>query len=140
MKTKRIFQAGAVLLSAVLLLTGCAAKGTAAAGGKQAALAGKPAVVNIGTQQMPDDERVAIAKNYFQKELGVKVNIMEFQAGDIRNAMIAKNIDFALLGSSSAALGIANGMDVKLIWIHEVLGDAERLVARNGSGIRICRI
>ncbi|BDR81083.1 glycine/betaine ABC transporter substrate-binding protein [Clostridium tetani] len=94
-----------------------------------------PKVVNIGTQQMPNDEKIAIAKGFFEEELGVKVNIVEFNAGDIRNAMIAKNIDFALLGSASATLGISSGMDAEVIWIHEVLGDAERLVAKTNLNI-----
>lgn len=94
-----------------------------------------PEVVNIGTQQMPNDEIIAITKNYFEEEMGTKINIIEFQAGDIRNALVSKNIDFALLGSASATLGIANGIDVEVIWIHEVLGEAERLVAKNGTGI-----
>lgn len=94
-----------------------------------------PEVVNIGTQQMPNDEKIAIAKNYFEKELGVKVKIIQFEAGDIRNALVSKDIDFALLGSASATQGIASGIDVEVIWIHEVLGEAERLVARNNSNI-----
>jgi len=94
-----------------------------------------PSVVNIGTQQIPNGERIAIEKGIFEAALGVKVNIIEFQAGDIRNALVSKDIDFAHLGSSSATIGIANGIDVEMIWIHEVLGMAEQLVAKNGSGI-----
>jgi len=112
-----------------ILISGCKSS-TAGNVGKDAT-----EVVNIGTQQMPNDEKVAIAKGYFEEELGVKVNIIEFQAGDIRNALISGDIDFALVGSASATLGIANGIDAEVIWIHEVLGDAERLVAKNGSGI-----
>lgn len=136
MKGKGILQIAVLTLSAAVVFAGCAGSESPASGGSGSASSGLPAVVNIGTQQIPDDERIAVAKNYFQKELGVKVNVIEFQAGDIRNAMIAKDIDFALLGSSSAALGIANGMEVEVIWVHDVLGNAEELVARNGSGIR----
>lgn len=137
MKLKRMLAAVvAVLLVLVMMFTGCGiSKRPAENADKDNSQSGKPEIVNIGSQQMPDDEKVAIAKGFFEGELGTKVNVIEFQAGDIRNAMIANNIDFALLGSSSAALGIANGMDVELIWIHEILGDAERLVAKNGSNI-----
>ncbi|MBK5241986.1 aliphatic sulfonate ABC transporter substrate-binding protein [Clostridium sp.] len=114
------------------LFVGC---GTSKDDENKTASSGVPEVVNIGTQQMPNDEKIAISKGFFEEELGVKVNIIEFQAGDIRNALVSKDIDFALLGSSSATLGIASGIDVELIWIHELLGDAERLVARNGSNI-----
>ena len=130
MKFKTTQKAAALLCAAALLLAGCG--GTAAQSGADSL----PQVVNIGTQQIPNDEALAAAKGYFEQEMGVKVNIVEFQAGDIRNAMISKDIDFAMLGSSSAVLGVANGMDVQLVWIHEVLGSAEQLVAREGSGIK----
>lgn len=94
-----------------------------------------PQVVNIGTQVMPNDEKIAIAKKYFEEELGVKVNITQFEAGDIRNALVSKDIDFALVGSASATQGIASGIDVETIWIHEVLGEAERLVVKKNSNI-----
>lgn len=129
MKFKRVL--ANIIMTTVIatLFVGC---GTSE---NKTASSGLPKVVNIGTQQMPNDEKIAIARGFFEEELGVKVNIIEFNAGDIRNALVSKNIDFALLGSSSATLGIASGIDVEMIWIHEVLGDAERLVAKNGSNI-----
>ncbi|MFU0831965.1 MAG: Taurine-binding periplasmic protein [Oscillospiraceae bacterium] len=136
MKLTKIRNFAALIAATAVMLTGCSASETPSKDTNSTAAASSlPEVVNIGTQQIPDDERLAIEKGFFEEEMGVKVNILEFQAGDIRNAMISKDIDFALLGSSSATLGIANGMDVQLIWIHEVLGDAEQLVARNGTQI-----
>ncbi|MBE6068144.1 MAG: aliphatic sulfonate ABC transporter substrate-binding protein [Clostridium lundense] len=96
---------------------------------------GAPKIVNIGTQVMPNDEKIAISKKYFEEELGVKVNIIQFEAGDIRNALVSKDIDFALLGSASATQGIGSGIDVETIWIHEVLGEAEKLVVKKNSNI-----
>lgn len=130
MKFKTTHKAVALLCAVTLLLVGCG--GNVAQSGADSL----PQVVNIGTQQIPNDEALAAANGYFEQEMGVKVNIVEFQAGDIRNAMISKDIDFAMLGSSSAILGVANGMDVQLVWVHEVLGSAEQLVAREGSGIK----
>ncbi|MGH4117841.1 glycine betaine ABC transporter substrate-binding protein [Clostridium sp.] len=128
MKLKKILSNAIMTTIVATLFVGC---GTS----KDTTSSGAPEVVNIGTQQMPNDEKIAIAKGFFEEELGVKVNIVEFNAGDIRNALVSKDIDFALLGSSSATLGIASGIDVEVIWIHELLGDAERLVAKNGSNI-----
>jgi taurine transport system substrate-binding protein len=128
MKLKIIFANVIILALITTSFVGC---GTS----KDMTTSDAPKVVNIGTQQMPNDEKIAIEKGFFEEELGVKVNIIEFNAGDIRNALVSKNIDFALLGSSSATLGIASGIDIEMIWIHEVLGDAERLVAKNGSNI-----
>ncbi|MGH4138422.1 ABC transporter substrate-binding protein [Clostridium sp.] len=133
MKLKKILVT--VIMTTVIstLFVGCGtSKDTAS---KSATSLDAPKVVNIGTQQMPNDEKIAIEKGFFEEELGVKVNIIEFNAGDIRNALVSKDIDFALLGSSSATLGIASGIDIEMIWIHEILGDSERLVAKNGSNI-----
>lgn len=130
---KKLIRLTAVILLGVVLWA-CASP----AGGGAGTIAqegAKPAQVNIGTQQLPNDEMIAIIKGYFEEEMGVPVNIMNFEAGDIRNAMMSGDIDFAMLGSSSAILGRANGMDVSLIWIHEVIGTSEQLVAHNDSDI-----
>ena len=119
-----------------LSLAACASSGAnGGAAGSGDASGAKPAHVNIGTQQLPNDEMIAIVKGYFEEEMGVPVNVMNFEAGDIRNAMMAGEIDFAMLGSSSAILGRANGMDVSLIWIHEVIGTSEQLVAYEATDI-----
>jgi taurine transport system substrate-binding protein len=131
MKLKKILANAIMTTIVATLFVGCGTSKNA----ENKTASGVPDVVNIGTQQMPNDEKIAIAKGFFEEELGVKVNIIEFNAGDIRNALVSKDIDFALLGSSSATLAIASGIDVEVIWIHELLGDAERLVAKNGSNI-----
>ncbi|MBR0163439.1 MAG: ABC transporter substrate-binding protein [Lachnospiraceae bacterium] len=127
---KRIISAGMCVITACVL----AACGT---GGTEPAPQGdRPAQVNIGTQQLPNDEMIAIIKGYYEEEMGVPVHVINFEAGDIRNAMMAGDIDFAMLGSSSAILGRANGMDVSLVWIHEIIGTSEQLVAHEDSDIR----
>jgi len=132
MKLKKILENVIMTTVIAILFVGC---GNSKNTENKKASSGAPDVVNIGTQQMPNDEKIAITKGFFEEELGVKVNIIEFNAGDIRNALVSKDIDFALLGSSSATLAIASGIDVELIWIHEVLGDSERLVSKNGRNI-----
>ncbi|MBV7276065.1 aliphatic sulfonate ABC transporter substrate-binding protein [Clostridium sp. PL3] len=136
MNLKKILVNVAMIAITASLFAGCAASKKAADNGQNnGASSNLPKVVNIGTQQMPNDEKIAIAKGFFEKELGVKVNVIEFQAGDIRNALVSKDIDFALLGSASATQGIASGIDIETIWIHEVLGEAEQLVVKKNSNI-----
>ena len=120
------------LLLALFMLSACGGEQNPASPASGSA---KPQEVNIGTQQLPNDEMIAIIKGYYEEEMGVPVNIMNFEAGDIRNAMMAGDIDFAMLGSSSAILGKANGMDVSLVWIHEIIGTSEQLVAHENSDI-----
>ncbi|MFW2490392.1 aliphatic sulfonate ABC transporter substrate-binding protein [Clostridium chromiireducens] len=95
-----------------------------------------PEVVNIGTQQMPTDESLARTKGFFEEELGVKVNITEFDSGkDVNNALASKSIDFGLMGSTPATVGIASGIPIELIWIHDVIGDIEALAVKNSASI-----
>ena len=92
MKLKKILTAAVTIALITASIAGCKSPEASDAGGSDTL-----EVVNIGTQQIPNDEKIAIAKNYFEEELGVKVNVVEFQAGDIRNALISGSIDFAML-------------------------------------------
>lgn len=92
--------------------------------------------VIIGTQEMPNDEGIAKAEDYFSKEMGIEVEIKQFDSGkDINTALASGSIDFGLAGSCPASLAISQDFGVKVIWIHEVLGPVESLVARKDTGI-----
>ena len=45
--------------------------------------------VRIGTQEMPNDEGIALKqKNYLEDQLGVKVKLVKFDSGkDVNNAL-----------------------------------------------------
>lgn len=123
-----------MILSAFMLvfsLTSCQANTT----GSQAGADKLPKVINIGTQQMPNDENVVKAKGFFE-ELGVKVNLIEFDSGkDVNAALTAKSIDLGLLGSSPATIAIAQGIPIEVIWIHDIIGEAESLAVKNSSNV-----
>jgi len=94
-----------------------------------------PSVVNIGTQQIPNGETIVKAYGYFN-DLGVKVNLVEFDSGkDVITAMASGGIDLGMMGSTPASVGIATGIPIELIWIHDVIGKAESLAVKPGSGI-----
>lgn len=119
------------VMTASFVLAGCGSSKETSTDGK--------VTVKIGTQQMPNDEGIAKALNYFQEEMGdkVTVEIVEFSSGkDVNTALAAGSIDFGLEGSCPAALAIAQDLGVELIWIHEVLGDVESLVATASSGVK----
>lgn len=118
-----------------LAVMGCSLLFLMSACGEKRISKGYPTKIVIGTQQLPNDEMLAIVKGYFEEEFDLPVEVLEFQAGDIRNAMVSKDIDFAMLGSSSAILGFANGMNVECIWIHDIISTAEQLIVRKDSGI-----
>ncbi len=95
-----------------------------------------PEKVVIGTQEMPNDEGIAKALDYFTQEMGVPVELVKFDSGrDVNTAIASGSIDFGLLGSCPASLAISQDLGVEFIWIHEVLGSVESLVARADAGI-----
>ncbi len=129
MKMKRLLT---VFISGVLsmsVLTGCG-------GSSGSSSTGEVTKVVIGTQEMPNDEGLAKALDYFAEEMGVEVEIMSFDSGkDVNTAIASGSIDFGLMGNCPAALAIAQDLGVEFIWIHEVLGSVESLVARSETGI-----
>ncbi len=93
-------------------------------------------VVNIGTMNLVNGDLIAQYEKYYEKELGVKVNIVNFKSGkDVNTALAAGSIDITELGSAPVALGISNNLDYKVFWVGDVIGTAESLIVKNGSGI-----
>jgi len=96
----------------------------------------KPAAITIGIQAIPNDEVLAKAKGWYEKELGVTVNFKQFDSGrDVNTAIAAKGIDIGLLGSTPAAIGIAKGIPYEVFWIHDVEGDNEALAVKRTANI-----
>lgn len=97
----------------------------------------KVTTVTIGTQEMPNDEGIAKAKDLLEKNMGVKVKLVKFSSGkDVNNALKAKSIDFGLEGSTVASLALSSNIPIKVVWIHEVLGDIESLAVRKKDNIK----
>jgi taurine transport system substrate-binding protein len=126
--------AGAMLAVLLSAFPGCAPKDSGAVKDTLQVEA-LPQVINIGTQQMPNDENVAKAKKYFDS-LGVKVNLVEFDSGAAAvNAIVSGSVDLALMGTTPATTAISNNLPVEIIWIHGILGKSEALAARNAANI-----
>lgn len=117
------------MVAAMGLFSGCQSQ-------SQGAL---PKKVNIGYLRVPNDELVsktkAIFDDYF-KEVGVPYEFIVFDSGvDANKALASGSIDFATMGNTNGIIALARGIDVELIWIHEVLGEIEGLAVKNGSNI-----
>ncbi|MBV4416046.1 taurine ABC transporter substrate-binding protein [Clostridium tyrobutyricum] len=97
---------------------------------------GKPDIVTIGYQQIPNDELLAKSKEWYEKELGAKVKFVQFDSGkDVNTAMSSKSLDIALLGSTPASIGISQNLPYEVFWIHDVIGKNEALAAKNKANI-----
>lgn len=96
----------------------------------------KPEAINIGFQVIPNGELLAKAKDWYESELGVKVNFKQFDSGrDVNTAFASNSIDFGLVGSAPTSVGISRGIAYEVFWIHDVIGAAESLAVKNSSNI-----
>lgn len=99
----------------------------------------KPSVVNIGYLRVPNDEMVAKTKQFYDQyfaDLGIETNFVVFDSGvEANQAFASDSIDFASMGSTNGIIALSRGLDVELIWLHEILGKIEALAVREGSGI-----
>ena len=92
--------------------------------------------ITIGYQSMANPWKVLIAEKAFNKHTKANLDFRKFDSGgNVITAMASGSLDIAVLGSSPAATAISRGIDLRVVWIMEVIGDSEALVARNGTGI-----
>lgn len=98
-----------------------------------------PQKINIGILRVPNDETIAISKNIFDKyfiDKGIECNFIVFDSGvDANKAFASGSIDFASMGNTNAIVALSTGLDVEMIWLHEVLGEIEALAVRDGANI-----
>ncbi|MFE2166462.1 ABC transporter substrate-binding protein [Streptomyces sp. NPDC059447] len=62
---------------------------------------------------------------------------MKFESGgDVNTAVIAGSVDLGLAGSSPVTKGLSAPLNIpyKVVWIHDLIGDNEALVAKPGIG------
>ncbi|MGX6977689.1 taurine ABC transporter substrate-binding protein [Vagococcus elongatus] len=100
--------------------------------------AANPKEVRIGIIRVPNDKQVAIQQDFFKKyfdDKGIKTSFMFFDSGVAANQAFASgSIDFAEMGYTNGVVACATELPVELIWIHEVLGENEALVAQKELG------
>ena len=132
MKKNQLFSKLLFLSCSALLFAACGNAGSATDSSTASADGDTPKKVVIATLSMPNDEGIAKAEGYFEDEMGVPIEIVQFESGkEINQAMVSGAVDFGLTGSGSAVLGIASGIPIEMIWIHETLGSVEALAAKS---------
>ncbi len=124
-----------MLVSAVVVLTACGDDTTDNSGETNE----QPEVVNIGYLRVPNDEMVAMTEAYFDQyfaDLGIDTNFVVFDSGvEANQAFASGSVDFASMGNTNGIIALSRGLDVELIWLHEILGEIEALAVREGTGI-----
>jgi taurine transport system substrate-binding protein len=98
-----------------------------------AAVAEKIVIGHFGT---PIPMQAAAAAGDFEKATGWEIEWRKFGSGaEIIAAMASGDLKMSELGSSPLAIGASQGVDYQLFAISNIIGDAESLIARNGSGV-----
>ena len=92
--------------------------------------------VTIAYQDMLDPYRVSQEAKDLEKATGYKINWKQFGGGgEVIKAMASGAVQIGEVGSAGVAAAVSRGEPFELFWILDDIGDAEALVAKNGSGI-----
>ena len=94
-----------------------------------------PSTIRIGYQNIPNGDLVVKNQKLLEKALGddVTVDWQLFESGgEVNQAFLAGDLDIGLAGSSPVSRGLSTGIAYEVPWIHDVIGSAEALVAREG--------
>ncbi len=98
-----------------------------------AARADKIIIGHFGT---PMPFHVAVVSKQFEKATGWEIEWRKFGAGtEVIAAMASGDLKISELGSSPLAIGATQGVDFQLFAVSNVIGAAEALIVRNGTGI-----
>jgi len=92
--------------------------------------------VTIGYQDMVVPYRIAQEAKEIESATGYKINWKQFGGGgEVIKAMASGAVQIGEVGSAGIAAAVSRGEPYELFWILDDIGDAEALVAKNGSGI-----
>ena len=121
------------------MLTFLASSTLAACGGSGDTTSDLPEEINIGYLRVPNDEKIAKTEALFDEyfaDKGIETNFLVFDSGvEANQAFASGSIDFASMGNTNGIIALSRGLDVELIWLHEILGEIEALAVRKDSGI-----
>ena len=92
--------------------------------------------VTIGHFGSPTPMQAAAAQGLFEEATGWDIEWRKFAAGtDVIAAMASGDVVLAELGSSPLAIAASQGVDLQLVMLAQVLGEAESLIVSEDSGI-----
>ncbi len=88
--------------------------------------------ITIGYQLMANPWKYLISSGKLDKIAGKEVEFKKFNSGaKVINAMASGDVDIAIAGSTPIAAGLSQGLDIQLLWVMEIIGEAEALVVKN---------
>lgn len=95
-----------------------------------------PDSITIAYQAIPNGDLIVKQQKLLEKALpDTKITWKLFDSGgSVNEAFASGDIDFGLAGSSPVSRGISQGLPYEVVWIHDVIGDAEALAVKPGIG------
>lgn len=97
----------------------------------------KPASITIGYLNLVNAQLISKHMGWHEKELGVPIKWVKFDSGGAVNTAIAGgSIDFGGVGNPPAAVGVSKGLPYEGIFVLNMLGAVESLVARTDKNIK----
>lgn len=137
----RVAAATALAASAALLLAGCVDSDRSQSG--DAAVTECPweadtsieSTVSIGWQRIPNGDLIVKDHGLLESCMpNANITWTDFDSGGkVVQAYASGDIDVALIGNSPSVLAMSpdNSLAVDVVWIHDVIGDAESLIAKD---------
>lgn len=127
----------ALLLAAAVALTASTTVACGADGDGSAAGPGRT-TVRIAYQAIPNADLIVKNQRLLEQALPeADVKWVKFESGgDVNTAVIAGSVDLGLAGSSPVTKGLSAPLNIpyKVVWIHDLIGDNEALVAKPEIG------
>lgn len=101
---------------------------------------GQPKELRIAYQSLPTGDLVVKHNRWLEDKLKIPVRWIRYDSGAAVNAAVNDNkVDVGLIGSTGTAAGITSRLGYRTVWMFDVIGTAEALVSRSGSGIKDLR-
>lgn len=93
-----------------------------------------PEKITIGYQAIPNGDLIVKNQGLLEKALpNTTIEWKQFDSGgSVNEAFAGGSLDFGLAGSSPVSRGISQGIEYRVPWIHDVIGNAEALAAKQG--------
>lgn len=123
------------VLAVAALAAGCGDDDDGASTGSSGSSSSKtPETIVVGYQAIPNGDLVVKHEKYLETAFpDSKIEWKQFDSGgSVNEAIAADDIDFGLAGSSPVARGLSQPLEYQVPWIHDVIGKAEALVAKDG--------
>src|SRR5699024_469643 len=96
-------------------------------------------VVKIGIIRVPNDKQVAISTGIMEEKFAkhqLKPEFIFFDSGVSANkALVSGSIDLAEMGYTNSVIALSQNVPAEMIWLHDVIGDNDALVAQKDSTI-----